>query len=215
MSKEALVIKRDVLFGSNEFQGFVPISERDLSQIILDKKNHFYHSRGEDLEKNESLQQVIPYVWIVNPDLKRVFLYKRELNQSKEEGEFKETRYLNKFSGGVGGHIDRDTEEGTDNPIENAMMRELQEEVEMGEYNLPRIVGYINDDSDSIGKVHFGVVAIAHTNGDVSSKSSEGLSPGGFYSVEEVDFIFSSSENEVENWTKMSWPFVKEYLSKL
>ena len=210
MGKDALVIPREVLFGDEEFQGFLPLGQRDLVSVILE--NHSFHPRGDELEKNRDLQQVIPYVWIVNPLEMKAFLYKRAINSSEAEGEFTEERYLHKYSGGVGGHIDRDTEEGVEDPITQAMMRELREEVDMAVYPEPRVIGYINDDSDELGRVHFGIVAIAKTTGSVRVKSSEGLEDGAFYSAEEVDSIFSNPENQVENWTKFSWSFVKDYM---
>lgn len=212
MGKDALVVKREILFDGNEFQGFLSLEERDFIKTI--EGSHYYHPRGDELEENKSLQQIIPYVWIVNPSEKKVLLYKRGVNQNKKGGEYRETRYLNKYSGGVGGHIDRDTEEGSDNPIERAMMRELMEEVSMELYPKPKIVGYINDDSDGIGSVHFGIVAIAETTGIVKTKQEEGLSSGVFYSMDEVDEILANPGNEVENWTRISWPFVKDYLLK-
>lgn len=210
MGKEALVVERKALFGDLEFQGFLPRSERDFISTIV--SNHYYHERGDDLENNVSLQQVITYVWIVNPQDKSVFLYKRKINDNKKNGEYREMRYLNKYSGGVGGHIDRDTEEGSDDPIMNAMMRELKEEVIMQSYPSPKIIGYVNDDSDSIGSVHFGIVGIVESNEDVKAREDEGLGSGKFYSIEEVDRIFNDAENDVEGWTLLSWPFVKSYL---
>ncbi len=210
MVKEALVIPREILFREKNFQGFLPLQDYDYLSVIL--KNFSYHERGDELENNENLQQIIPYVWIFNLENKKVFLYKRKLNGNKQAGEFRETRYLNKYSGGVGGHIDKDTEEKSENPIKAAMLRELKEEVSMNNYPAPEIIGYINDDSDSLGRVHFGIVAIVGTLENIVSNDSEGLSSGAFYFVEEVDRIFANPENQVENWTKISWPFVKEYL---
>ena len=210
MGKEALVIKRETLFKEKFFQGFLPLDAYDYFLII--KTNFFYHERGDALENDFSLQQVIPYVWIFNPEKKEVFLYKRTLNGKKQSDEYKEIRYLNKFSGGVGGHIDRDTEENVENPIRAAMLRELKEEVLMTDYPIPEIIGYINDDSDSIGKVHFGIVAVAKTLESVVSNDAEGLSSGRFYTLEEIEQLFADPENEIENWTRISWPFVKDYL---
>ena len=178
MGKEALVVKRDVLFRDGEFQGFLPLEQRDFISVIM--ANHFYHERGDLLENNRDLQQVIPYIWIVNPEKKQVFLYRRSINQNKENGEFREERYMNKFSGGVGGHIDRDTEEGQSDPIMGAMMRELKEEVIMQRYGKPKIFGAINDDCDSIGRVHFGLLAVLETNEDVKARFEEGLGEGNF-----------------------------------
>ncbi len=210
MVKEALVVPREILFKEKYFQGFLPLQEHDYLSVIL--KNFHYHPRGDELENNESLQQIIPYVWIIDPENKTAYLYKRILNGNKQEGEFRETRYLNKYSGGIGGHIDRDTEQHALDPISAAAMRELKEEVFMDEYPYPEIIGYINDDLDSLGKVHFGIVAVARTTGSVVSNKKEGLDSGEFHKPDEIDKIFSSQENEVESWTSISWPYVKEYL---
>lgn len=212
MGKEALVVKREVLFGHKYFQGFIDRKEHDFISTI--NSNFSYHPRGEVLEMNPELQQIIPYVWILNPQRKQAFLYKRVIN-GNDSKEFKETRYLNKYSGGVGGHIDRDTEEGSSNPIEHAMMRELREEVVISSYPKPEIVGFLNDEGDSLGRVHFGLVAIAKTTHEVKTREGEGLAEGKFYSIHEIDHLFKDPENQIEGWTKLSWPFVKNYLERL
>ena len=60
---------------------------------------------------------------------------------------------------------------------------------------------------------HFGVVAVGETTHDV--KPAEDMAHGQFYSIEEVEKIFADSVNDVEKWTIASWPFIKDYLSKL
>ncbi len=204
MVKEALVVKREILFKDKEFQGFIYSKENDFIQIILD--NYFYHERGEVLEYDESLQQIIPYVWIINPKTKKVLAYKRSSGKN-----YKEKRLMDKWSCGVGGHIER---EDSENPIINAMIRELKEEVKMSDYPTPKIIGYLNDDSNSVGKVHFAVVALAETSENVKKGDNE-MTECKFMSISELDNLFSNPNVEVEPWTKLSWPFVKEYLSSL
>ena len=75
MGKEALIVKRDILFKEKQFQGFSKKEEYDFIPIILG--NFEYYLRGDDLENNINLQQIIPYVWIVNLNEKKVFAYKR------------------------------------------------------------------------------------------------------------------------------------------
>lgn len=205
MAKEALIVKRDFLFKDKYFEGFLPVNEYDFIPIILE--NFEYHLRGEELENNSALQQIIPYVWIIKPKEKRVFAYKRASGKQN----YQETRLMNKVSCGVGGHIDR---EDSDDPIQRAMMRELMEEVSIVKYPQPKVIGYLNDDSDSVGKVHFGVVAIAETTEDVKKKDNE-MVHGQFYSIEKLEAILSNPKNDVEKWTRFSWPFVKDYLNKI
>lgn len=205
MGKEVLIVKREILFEDKYFEGFLDAEEHDYISKVLE--NYEYHIRGDELENNEKLQQIIPYVWIVNSFKKQVFAYKRASGKQN----YSEERLMNKISCGVGGHIDR---EDSDNPIENAMMRELMEEIIMNKYPKPIIIGYLNDDSDSVGKVHFGVVAIAETLEDVKKRDNE-MAEGRFYSVFELEEIFSDSRYEVESWTRLSWPFVRDYLNRL
>ena len=200
MGKEALVVKREILFEDKDFQGFLPSEENDFIQVILD--NYFYHPRGDQLENNKDLQQIIPYVWIINSQTKKVLAYKRSSGKN-----YSEKRLMDKWSCGVGGHIER---EDSQNPIIDAMMRELKEEVQMNDYPTPKIVGYLNDDSDSVGSVHFGIVALAETAQEVK-KGDDEMAILHFLSIEEMDNLFSSPDVEIESWTKLSWPLNKNY----
>jgi predicted NUDIX family phosphoesterase len=206
MSKEILVVKRDVLFSERAFQGFLPASEKDYVLSILN--SHHYALRDEKLENNPSLKQIIPYVVIVNPSTRKVFGYKR----FKKMPGIHEQRLHDKFSIGVGGHVDRN--EIKVDVLTDAAMRELEEEVEIDKYPLPRIVGFVNDDRDGVGQVHFGIVAIAETLESVRSRKGDEVTEERFYSVDEVDALMSSN-TEMDSWTRISWPFVREYLSKI
>lgn len=202
--KEALVVKREHLFRDKYFQGFLPAQEHDYMSIIL--QEHIYHPRGDLLENNEMLQQIIPYVWIVNPLDKKVFAYRRAADQN-----YSEARLRNKWSCGLGGHIEQ---QDSSDPIQLAMMRELMEEVKMDTYPSPRIVGYLKDDNGDVEKVHFGVVAIAETFGNVEKGDNE-MAEGRFMSILEIETLFAHSDNQIEKWTSLSWPFVKDYLLSL
>jgi predicted NUDIX family phosphoesterase len=200
MGVDILCVKRNVLFNDGDFLGFKRAGDKNYLEII--KNNFEYVNRTEELERDNSFQQILPYVWIVNPVTKKVFVYKRSTTGN-------EGRLYNKYSGGVGGHIDK---EESDDPINDSMMRELREEVVMGNYPVPKIVGYINLNHD-VHDVHFAVVSIAETQEDV--KPAEDMEAGEFYFVDEVDRLFANPENEVEGWTQISWPFVRDYLKNL
>ena len=204
MAKEALVVDREILFSENYFQGFISSEEKNFINIILN--NYTYRPRGDDLENNSQLQQIVPYVWIVNPKIKQVFIYKRASNQN-----YSEKRLRNKWSCGIGGHIDR---EDSKDPIINAMMRELREEVLMLNYPKPKIVGYLKDDKTEVGKVHFGIVAIAETQNEVK-KNDEEMVECFFMSIPEFESLLKNPENDIESWTRLSWPFVKNYLESM
>lgn len=204
MPREILVVKRDDLFADRKLEGFCSIDEYNFLEKIL--SNFEYVERNDELESNPFYQQIIPYIWLVNPSTKQVFIYKR----SKDGGE---GRLHEKYSGGVGGHIDKDTEEREENPLLAAAIRELKEETVIERYPSPNFTGFINDDSDAVNSVHFGVVAIAETTLDV--KPAEHMADGKFYSLEQVEELFSNPETDVEKWTRISWPFVRNYLTSL
>ncbi len=201
MAREILVVPREILFSGKYFDGFCSVDDFDYMNLI--NENFQYNERNDELENDPSLKQIIPYVWIVNKSRKEVFIYKRA--KTGNEG-----RLHDKYSGGVGGHIDKDTEETSINPIKDAMMRELREEVFMNKYPVPKYIGFINDDSADVGKVHFGVAAVAETDEHV--KPVEDMASGRFYSLEEVVELFSNPEIDVESWTRISWPAVRNYL---
>lgn len=209
MPKKALVVPKRILLGDSPFQGFIRLNTRDLTSVIM--KNFRYEPRGDALEADTSLKQVIPYIWILNPDTKKVFLYQRAKHDTPA-GEHIETRYLGKYSGGVGGHIDEDTEQHSKDPITDAMLRELKEEVAMNNYPTPKFYGYLNDETDSIGTVHFGLIAIAETAEEVHAKAEEGLISGRFYDITEVDKLMNDPKAVFENWTRISWPDIRAYM---
>ena len=115
--REILVVKRNALFPDKAFQGFSSIKEQDFMSLILGA--HEYIER-DNAEKNPEWKQPIPYVWIINSKTNKVFVYKRANSES-----YKEARLRDKWSCGIGGHIDRITDEKEENPIIAAMMREL------------------------------------------------------------------------------------------
>lgn len=203
MSREILVVKKDILFKDGSFQGFMPIEKKDFFDIIM--QNYEYKERA-DMEQDQNYKQVISYVWLINPETKKVFLYQRSSSGY-------ERRLHNNYSGGIGGHIDKDTEEKSDNPMESAMMRELHEELLMQTYPTPKIKGWIYSDSGPVEKVHFGMIAIAETTED--AKPAEDMREGRFYSIAEAEKILTSPINTIEDWTKICWPFIKSYLANL
>lgn len=204
MVREILVVKKDDLFQGEEFLGFMPAEEKDFSKTIL--SNFEYKERTDELEYNFDFQQIIPYIWIVNPTTKHVFAYRRA-----PDTKYDEARLRDKWSGGIGGHIDK-VNPLPENPIELAAMRELQEEVTIaGDIKL-KLAGFINSDIGSVEKAHFGVAFIVETENEVT-KGDDEMVHGKFYSLEEIEKVFSDPNNQVEAWTQISWPFVKEYLS--
>ncbi len=200
MVKEALVVPREVLFKEKSFEGFLLLEEYDYVSLI--KEKHEYAVRGEELEHNAKLKQIIPYVLIIHPKTKRLFMYRRANNEK-----YSEVRLRNRWSCGVGGHIEREDDE---NPIRRATMRELQEEVIMKKYPLPEIKGYVNSET-GVEVYHFGIVSIAETDEEEIGMGDGEIAEGKFMSLQEIEVLFSDSSNLFDKWTQLCIPFVKNY----
>ena len=202
MVKEIFVVPRKDLFPEGIFHGFVPKGLFDIYDKIL--QNGIYMERNDSLENDASFLQIIPYMWILNKKKKEVFLYQRAVGK-----DYKDTRHLDKYSGGIGGHADK--EEIVEDVIIDALNREMREETIMETYPGFTFLGYLHREDDIYEKVHLGVLAIAETEGNVSP-TDDGIKTGRFYTVEEVEELIKRKDIEFDKWTLTSWPIIKEHL---
>ena len=183
-----MVVRRKHLFGENgedAFDGFRSHDIKDHSSHIL--TNHGYISR-KLAETDPNYKQPIAYVLLANPLLKKVYLYQRAI---KDE-EYNEKRLQGKYSIGVGGHIDLEDGDKT-NPLHDSLFRELEEELGISRNDISnlRVLGYINDDTNSVGQVHFGVLNLAETNLENVSPKGEMIS-GEFVDLNHLGEIVSN-----------------------
>jgi predicted NUDIX family phosphoesterase len=75
-----------------------------------------------------------------------------------------EARLHDKYSLGVGGHInDTDVSGGIAAIIQSGMRRELEEEIRLESEQTCALVGIINDDSTEVARVHLGFVFLLTT----------------------------------------------------
>lgn len=155
MNERVLAVPRPAIEAFLQ-QGFFEAKGADLMgrlgelSVFLDRKL---------AEEDPSHKQIIPYIVVAHNG--QYLLYRR----SKKQGE---SRLHNKFSLGFGGHInDIDGNDHTDtNLILAAMVRELNEEVFLPSIRQLSIVGFINDDSNAVGKVHLGVAFVVEATND-------------------------------------------------
>jgi len=204
---QIMVVPREKLFSEKQFQGFLHHNETDFNSKILE---NFEWMRRGDAEINPEFQQPIAYCIIVNKNTKKIFAYQR----TEKAGE---SRLHNKWSWGVGGHIDVPDHDETksENPIELSMMRELEEEIGLKKEQITKItpLGYINDDSNSVGKVHFGILYSIETNLKNIEQAEEELSKGKMFSIEELESIKNNPDNYIESWSQISFDPLKKYLN--
>jgi predicted NUDIX family phosphoesterase len=202
--EKIMVVERTCLFGdSNEvadFQGFIPADQASYEEKTL--KNFSYMERSL-AEENSAYKQPIAYAIVLNALTKKVFAYRR----SKKDVNYPEKRLQGKWSWGVGGHIQK-LDEKNGNPILDSMARELVEELDFQPISV-QLLGYINDDSNSVGKVHIGFLYLIETSNDVSPQTSE-IEIGGMKSFAELEALVK--EEQVENWSIIAMDVLKDYL---
>jgi predicted NUDIX family phosphoesterase len=120
--------------------------------------------RRSELEEDPSFKQIIPYAIISNKQQEQsYYLFRRTSGQT-------EKRLHNKFSLGVGGHMNPDDSmESKEQYLIDELKRELFEEVKLlngCQIENIEFIGFINDDTIPVGRVHIGLLYNIH----VSSK---------------------------------------------
>ncbi|MDP2628287.1 MAG: NUDIX domain-containing protein [Nanoarchaeota archaeon] len=213
--QKIIVVENKILFSNgNYFQGFKEAEKTDYELSIL--KNLKIMRRGSTLEPanhpegNSELdfnhKQPIGYMLVVNPETKKVFAYQRS---SKDE-HYTEKRLQGKWSWGVGGHVEPC--DGVENPIRESRLRELTEEIIIeGETLGMRNLGYINDDTNDVGKVHFGILYLVEIKGYAKPKDNE-MGSGHMISLRELEEICNSQECDVETWSRIAVEPLKRFL---
>jgi predicted NUDIX family phosphoesterase len=161
-----LVTRRSTIDSVSPFQGFQENCEKYLD-AIFDKGNTFFTKRGP-AETDETLKQIIPYCLIEQEG--KLMVYKRG-NSGGED------RLKSLYSLGIGGHINPIDSIGNNDAfsresLNKALLRELNEELEIPKGGISfKTLGLINDDSNGVGRVHFGLVILAQIPpGDVFPK---------------------------------------------
>lgn len=205
--KQIIVVEKNILFKDGYFEGFQPDYQFDYESIIL--RNMKVMRRG-DAEIDPTHKQPIGYMIVINPSTKKIFAYQRA---SKDE-HYGEKRLQGKWSWGVGGHIEA-FEVEKENPIRESRLRELSEEIEIdGRILYVNPLGYINDDSDSVGSVHFGILYLIGIDGSAKQKDKE-IAQAEMLSISDLEKKCSSLDIEVEGWSRIALEPLRNYVMKL
>jgi len=202
-NENVLVFPRSLFEQLGVFQGFSADANRYL-QAILDPKNHSFMPRAQ-AETDPNFKQVIPYVLIT--DGKSILHYVR----GKKAGE---QRLVAKGSVGIGGHInDVDYKEPllafTKEPLlastfgnqefQDAVEREVREELSIQGVFDAKPIGLINDDSTGVGRVHFGVVHVLFCMPDKVKKNEQVITQVEFMPIEEL----KAKREQMETWSQI------------
>jgi predicted NUDIX family phosphoesterase len=189
--ENVLVFPRSVFDRLGIFQGFSAGVERYLP-TILDPRNNSFMSRAQ-AEINLNFKQIIPYVVIT--DGKNVLHYIR----GKDAGE---KRLVAKGSIGIGGHINDEDHTLFDfglQAFQNAVEREVCEELSIeGKFDA-KPVGLINDDSTEVGRVHFGIVHVLFRNSDQVKKNERVITQLKWLPFEGL----KAKREQMESWSQL------------
>jgi predicted NUDIX family phosphoesterase len=150
MSEEVLIIPNNLLHPHIQERSGRLITEE--KERVFDKilNNQMFMVRN-DAEYNFDHKQVIPYVVIRNGNN---YLLLQRLSKQTEK------RLHNKYSLGIGGHINPASSIQEDNIILNGLYRELNEEVAVGDASGLHFVGIINDERNDVSRVHLGLLYV-------------------------------------------------------
>jgi predicted NUDIX family phosphoesterase len=175
-------------------KGLIKENSEVLKRIV---QNGLFLRRGE-LEEDPSFKQIIPYAILSNKG--SFYLFKRTSKQT-------ETRLHNKFSLGVGGHMNpNDSLGSSEYYFIDELKRELLEEVKLLNGCLIEdieFIGFINDDTISVGSVHIGLLYNIHLSSkEVYINETDKMT---------ADWIDKSDLAEfyegMETWTKITFDF--------
>lgn len=154
--------------------------------------------KRRELEDDPSFKQIIPYVIISNKD--SFYFFQRTTKQT-------EKRLHNKFSLGVGGHMNPgSSKESQEQYLINELKRELFEEVKLLNGCLIEhieFIGFINDDSISVGSVHIGLLYNIHvSNRDVVINETNKMTAAWIDKHDLTEFY-----EGMETWSKITFDY--------
>ncbi|MCJ1656166.1 NUDIX domain-containing protein [Staphylococcus sp. NRL 16/872] len=170
--EQIIVVPRKIIFEdeTNTFNGFLPKNDTQ-GESIFNSLTHYEVKRRGDMEEDPSYKQLISYCLLENEN-NELLVYKR-LSGGGEE------RLHGQSSIGVGGHMNDVVGAQSINEVLRVnAQRELEEEVGLSEQHSQNMdyIGFINDDTNEVGKVHIGVVFKIKVNSqDIEVKETDTL----------------------------------------
>jgi len=198
--EKVLVFPRSVFERLGVFQGFSTDVGRYLP-TLLDPRNNSFQPRAH-AETDPSFKQIIPYVVIT--DGKCVLHYVR----GKKAGE---QRLVAKGSIGIGGHINDEDHSlfavGLQ-AFQEAVQREVCEELTVQGTFDAKPVGLINDDSTEVGRVHFGVVHVLFRTPEQVRKNEQVITQVEFLPIAELQ----ARREQMETWSQFCLDHLDAFL---
>jgi predicted NUDIX family phosphoesterase len=188
LEEHVLVYPTSLLEQAGMFQG-LSFDLKRYSSLISNPTYHSYLQR-KVAETDPTHKQLIPYALLHHKN--NFFVYRR----GKLQGE---KRLMGSFSMGIGGHISITDPALFGSTYEEGLKRELNEEIQIDTPFTQRLAAVLNDDSNEVGKVHFGVVHVLTLNQPLVQPKEKAMCETGFWSIEELQ----SKIDQFENWSKI------------
>lgn len=182
-----LVVKTSHI--QNLWQGLKTSNIENFVSLINEKKE--FHPRSL-MELDENYKQIIPYL---------VFKFEDSIFVMQRKSTASEQRLKNKLSIGIGGHVRE--EDISNKSIFDWAKREFHEEIDYQGNLDAKLIGILNDDSNSVGKVHIGLVFLLNGNSDKIKIKSE-LKSGKLIPIKEIPFFMS----KMETWSQIVSEFI-------
>ena len=177
-----LVVARDLIPDRGDWHG---LRADDVTGFLEVVAGHGRYARREEMERDPSNKQVIPY--LVLRDGERYFLMRR----TRAGGD---ARLFDRWSIGVGGHLNPG-----DDGVFGGLRREWREELAADFEPVFTPIGLLNDDTTDVGSVHLGVVFVADAEGrSVTVRETDKLR-GAFASPAEV----AAGIDHLETWSRI------------
>ncbi len=184
--EKVLVVPSNLLFEVGYFEGICTDVVKYLSAI---NTKSLFKERGL-VENDIYFKQIVIYA---------IIHCRGKILRYRRGPKLLESRLMNKLSIGIGGHVTlEDSKTNHDNYI-SCLYRELNEEIYINTKFNKNIVATLNDDSNSVGAVHFGIIIILDlAEPNVKQKEK---------SILECQFIDKNKliddYNEYERWSQI------------
>ncbi len=188
MEEYVLVFRSDLLKRIGVFQGLSFEGDKYLD-IILDPKNHKFMKR-QNGETDFQHKQLIPYVILYHED--KIFTYRRGKLLA-------EKRLMGNYSIGIGGHISVNDPSLFGTTYKEGLKREVNEEIQIQTTYNEKIAGLINDDSNEVGRVHFGIIHTFSLHRPLIEPREKSINETGFWTIEQL----KKDIDKFENWSKI------------
>lgn len=203
--EKVLVIERRVLESLGLFQGVSFEVELYLPKLWEGEGVSFIPRM--EAERDPAYKQIIPYVIMSHADTYLCYIRGKKVDES---------RLAEKVSIGIGGHINPSdrmspSSKNLKKVYLNALAREISEEVVVETEHDDKIVGLINDDSNNVGRVHFGIIhlwRLARPN--VRNREQE-ICQVRFMNIDELQQV----RNNMETWSQLCIDNLNAITSKI